>query len=771
MFLKINYIMKTNYSFSKAYWLIALIVLLVTELTIAQDWYNTSWQYRRPVTVPNSGSALTDFQVKIALSTSNFDFTGASSNGSDIRITGPDGTTSYSFWIEEWVANTSATIWVKVPSLPTGGTTVYLYYGNNAAASASNGTATFKFFDDFTNGDVTFGKWIRILNYPWGTAGYTAHDWKYSMEMQQGALYYSINKAQNGWNIESLDTQIQQEFDYIHSQINANGTITGMGSEPQYCYGVALSNLALGYLYYKVSNPTLALRCYNDMVLVYGYVKSQWQNTIGLADAGGSSMALCGFSNAWKAFTDYGNTVSAAEVFIIVQNYANTFISNQPGGSWTGATGIQEHEKRDFGVLLAYDVTGNFAYLTAVKNNIDYILATFWVPSNGGLKWYGSTSDPFYECHQQWFMIAVRMLYNKSGGAYDYLAQGLQAWHFLTDNNYSGIDLYVHNYVNNGAFFSYRNLSSGGSYNLDGWKGSYEIGTALWGMSLNYDWLSNYHSSHSSQAYNYLNEMVIQIKKSPVNKGYFDTSISPSSTLWSKVGNPTASIVQDNNNNVLSSIGPNSHAVYIASIDKSFNNFILEAKVKMLFDVNNACTPEISFRYTNDNNKYFTMLRGESQNDVFLRKYYGGAAYINATASYNFTANQYYKYKLSANGNAIGLYLNEVLVLNPTNAGGDILTGGITLGNYGNGSNPVYYDDVRIRSYVSVDPLTTVGTKQFLSSQWTGAIDTDWSNANNWSNPSVPQSYSLVTIPSAPSNQPHITTAPTVSHSMQKSYY
>lgn len=41
---------------------------------------------------------------------------------------------------------------------------------------------------------------------------------------------------------------------------------------------------------------------------------------------------------------------------------------------------------------------------------------------------------------------------------------------------------------------------------------------------------------------------------------------------------------------------------------------------------------------------------------------------------------------------------------------------------------------------------------------WTGAINTDWSIAGNWSK-AVPISSSIVTIPSAPSNQPHITTS------------
>ena len=84
-------------------------------------------------------------------------------------------------------------------------------------------------------------------------------------------------------------------------------------------------------------------------------------------------------------------------------------------------------------------------------------------------------------------------------------------------------------------------------------------------------------------------------------------------TKWTKVGSPTVSIVQDNGNNVLSSIGGNiNHTVYIATIDKSFDNFIFETKVKMTHDMNNSCTPEVAFRHTNDNNRYITMLRGNT---------------------------------------------------------------------------------------------------------------------------------------------------------------
>ena len=73
---------------------------------------------------------------------------------------------------------------------------------------------------------------------------------------------------------------------------------------------------------------------------------------------------------------------------------------------------------------------------------------------------------------------------------------------------------------------------------------------------------------------------------------------------------------------------------------------------------------------------------------------------------YDYTANVYYKYKIAANGNAIKLYLNDVEKAAYKDTGTGVISGGITLGNYGNGSYAVYYDDVRIRSYASVEPTS-----------------------------------------------------------------
>jgi hypothetical protein len=236
--------MKRGYSILLLAFL-ALVVVLTFQSAGAQTWFNSSWPYRIPVAIAGTGSMLTDHQVKITLDAS-FAWSHASTDGADVRITGSDGTTLLPFWIESWnSAAQQATLWTKVPSLPTTGTTVYLYYGNALAGRASNGTSTFSFFDDFTDPDSAgLGNWIRILNYPWGTGGYVSHDWKYSMEMQQGALYFSLLRAQNGWGISSLDTSIEREYYYIHSQINPDGSTIGTHNEPQYEYGVTLSNLA-----------------------------------------------------------------------------------------------------------------------------------------------------------------------------------------------------------------------------------------------------------------------------------------------------------------------------------------------------------------------------------------------------------------------------------------------------------------------------------------------------------------------------------------------
>ena len=198
--------MKKNF-----YHILIIISLIFSTFTTlyAQPWIGNEWSYRRLVTITNPGATLlTDYQVRINLS-NNFDFADANSDGSDIRITAADGITELPFWIETWnVAGTQATIWLKVPTLPTGGTSVYLYYGNASATSIANGGNTFYAYDDFENyslGSVPTstminpGEWERYAGNPlispgptgsWDALGATFSSVIYDDRVGEYRMYY-----------------------------------------------------------------------------------------------------------------------------------------------------------------------------------------------------------------------------------------------------------------------------------------------------------------------------------------------------------------------------------------------------------------------------------------------------------------------------------------------------------------------------------------------------------------------------------------------------
>ncbi len=76
----------------------------------------------------------------------------------DVRFTKSDGETLLDFWQESLVSGTSCVVWIELDSIPIspGSAIFYIYYSNAGASSASDGTTTFPFFDDFS-GD--FSKW------------------------------------------------------------------------------------------------------------------------------------------------------------------------------------------------------------------------------------------------------------------------------------------------------------------------------------------------------------------------------------------------------------------------------------------------------------------------------------------------------------------------------------------------------------------------------------------------------------------------------------
>lgn len=124
-------------------------------------WWNDTWLYRKAIPITNSsGSALSDFQVKILDNKDlSADITAGKiqANLNDLRFTDQNGDL-LAYWIEDSTA-ASVDVWVKLSSIPTNGSTIYLYYGNPTATAYSDGNRVFDFFDDFNNANGSLNQW------------------------------------------------------------------------------------------------------------------------------------------------------------------------------------------------------------------------------------------------------------------------------------------------------------------------------------------------------------------------------------------------------------------------------------------------------------------------------------------------------------------------------------------------------------------------------------------------------------------------------------
>lgn len=114
-----------------------------------------SWLYEREITI-NPVTPEADFQIKIQLTPSNFDYSHTNADGSDLRFYDVSDN-PLNFWVENWNTTGVSTVYVKVSASST--SNIIMMYGNPSANSASNGDATFLFFDDFEGSSINASKW------------------------------------------------------------------------------------------------------------------------------------------------------------------------------------------------------------------------------------------------------------------------------------------------------------------------------------------------------------------------------------------------------------------------------------------------------------------------------------------------------------------------------------------------------------------------------------------------------------------------------------
>ena len=100
-------------------------------------WYNSSWDFRKKITIDNTKVTgdLTDFPVLLSLTFAAGEKGSVNADGSDIRITTSDGTMEIPREIESYDQSTGVFVgWTKVDVLDLTDVVLYIYYGNSGAS-------------------------------------------------------------------------------------------------------------------------------------------------------------------------------------------------------------------------------------------------------------------------------------------------------------------------------------------------------------------------------------------------------------------------------------------------------------------------------------------------------------------------------------------------------------------------------------------------------------------------------------------------------------
>lgn len=124
-----------------------------------------AWTRWRMVTVNNPGaSALLDYSVRVTLSSANFVFSDARADGADLLPLGTDFSTRLGWYLEAFDrATQSATLWVRVATIPARGSASFvLAYGNPSATTSSSLFGRYEVYDDFAGTSLDTSQWSAI---------------------------------------------------------------------------------------------------------------------------------------------------------------------------------------------------------------------------------------------------------------------------------------------------------------------------------------------------------------------------------------------------------------------------------------------------------------------------------------------------------------------------------------------------------------------------------------------------------------------------------
>jgi len=648
--------------------------------------------YRAAVTITNpGGTALTDFQVNIRLS-STFNFSAAQSNGADLRVTNSDGITPIPFWIENWNAPTSASIWARVPSIPASGTTIYLYYGNSSAASASNGTATFQFFDDFSYSIPAASFVNKALAWVIRAQDATGSGGVSSSYATDTLLWIGQDFSATGYTIPTLYDAATAVSDpnFAASLRTRAGQMADSEVASQYADG------SWGYVFDTGQAIEGLVRAYNetgnvqylnsavragDWLVANQAVDGSWGNEVGGFAKAYHARVARSMLMLWQATqTPAYNTAAVANLnWDVAQQQANGWFQNlgvnstvENAAPLTNAIAYTIEGLLDSGLIL-----NNSTYINAAKLAADVLLTTQL--RNGTLlggtylsDWTPGTQQQCVTGDAQTALVWLKLYqYTVNQGAPN--VQYLKAAHKL--NQYlAGVQ---GNSSDPGV--------DGGLAGSDPLPGFFQANQIL-------SWTTKF----------FLDGLLLEAKLSGGPVQFY--ALDPGK--WSMPSGPGGFF----NTGVLQYAGTESGFGPIAlamngNAGVPFTNGIIEYSVQ-----GNAGFDELALVYRGQNlaNSYaFYPSTWQAQNN-WLSEILVNTTDTRLGVGGAFSAGASYVIKAAINGSSHAFSINNVQVL--TTADSSLVSGSVGLLAWGNTSNSVGY--FRIRQYAATDPVTSVGTPQ-----------------------------------------------------------
>ncbi len=195
------------------------------SITAASAGWLMGWEYRKLHNISGSSGAGINYQVRFTVHYgTGSDFEGdaycdsnCQSDFDDIRFTDNDGVTELDYWREYYIGSDNAVFWVEIQDSLDSDVSIYIYYGNDAVSTTSDGDATFIFFDDYEDQDLS--EWDTIIGSCTITSDQVARG-------QYSVVLYDSPGPQMEANITGTNDPVTHDF-MVHNWVRDDNQLRG----------------------------------------------------------------------------------------------------------------------------------------------------------------------------------------------------------------------------------------------------------------------------------------------------------------------------------------------------------------------------------------------------------------------------------------------------------------------------------------------------------------------------------------------------------------